>query len=142
MADFSITAAQVTKDSGISKTGIAGETLTAGQAIYVKSADNRYWKAKANGTAEEQVCAGIVLLGATAGQPISYLDADGGVLTITTGTLGVAGDAVILSGVVAGNICPHADAAAGWRENVIGYMDTTRKKLKFAMSRADVVRGA
>lgn len=140
MADFSITASQVTRVSGIEKIGTAGEALTAGQAIYLKSTDNRFWKSLANGTAEQQVCAGIVLHNAAAGQPIRYLD--NGVLTLTTGTVGIAGDAVIMSGVTAGNICPHSDAVAGWRENILGFMDTTRKKLNIALIRADVVRGA
>lgn len=143
MADFVLTAAQVTKDSGNAKTGTAGETITAGQTVYLKSTDNRLWKADANGTAEEQVCLGVALHGSSAGQPLDYLDEQGAVLTLTTGAaLGAAYDAVIASGLVAGNLCPHADAVAGWRETVLGFLDSTGKKLKFSLIRADGVRGA
>jgi len=100
MADLSVTAAEVLAYAGATvKTGLAGETITAGMTVYLKS-DGLLWKAKAL-TAAEAAAAGITLNGAAAGQPIQYVQAGGidpgatvvvGVVYGVTDTAGGIGD--------------------------------------------------
>jgi predicted transcriptional regulator len=123
MADLIVTAANVIAVSNAVKgTGIAGETITAGQSVYLKSADGRIWKAKSSGTVEESTLAGIALHAALAGQPIQY--AAGGGLNI--GATTVKTSAYMVS-ATAGGICPQADlvstnkiAYAGYATDVAG----------------------
>lgn len=128
MADYSITAGSVkpvpSGTTGATTTSVktAGETITAGQSLYQKSSDNKYYKADANGSAEERIFAGIALNGAAADQPVVV--ATGGDLDI--GTTGLVADTVILS-ATAGGIAPIADLAAGWYLNYVGYFITTTR---------------
>jgi hypothetical protein len=72
MTDISITAANVLPGAGASlETGTAGEALTAGQAVYKKAADKKWYKADCNSaTAEVRVASAIVCTGSAAGQPV------------------------------------------------------------------------
>jgi DNA transposition AAA+ family ATPase len=72
MTDISITAANVLPGSGaVIQTGTAGEALTAGQALYQKAADNKWYKADCNSaTAEVRVAKAFALTGSAAGQPV------------------------------------------------------------------------
>ena len=141
MAEFSITASHVTKETGSAKTGTAGDTLTAGMGLYIDTSDsNKLKKCDANGTGDAKTCAGIALHNASSGQPIEYLD--NGQVVLTTGSaLGVAGLPVIAGATTPGALAPHTDLAAGWIPNVLGFLDTTGKKLKLNITRADVVLG-
>lgn len=80
MADLSITAAQVLRVSGGVKTLLAGEAITAGQVVYLKAADGKFWLADANGTGTTTV-KGIALNSAAAGQPVTAI-LTGGVVTL------------------------------------------------------------
>ena len=51
-----------------------GETLTAGMAVYYKSADSRWWKAQADGTVAESGN-GTTLAVATGGHSVAALSA-------------------------------------------------------------------
>lgn len=106
MADLSITAASVAKVSGavIDTTYVAGETITAGQVLYVKSSDGKLYKAQCDGTTEESTVYGIALNGASSGQPVAVLT--GG--QITAGATLTVGAFYYLS-ATAGGICPYAD---------------------------------
>lgn len=79
MAAVSITAASVQPPANVrSITGIAGETVTAGQVLYYKPSDSRWWKADAtnnekSGTATDAYVR-IALTGATAGQPVPLFE--------------------------------------------------------------------
>lgn len=108
MADLTVTPASVVIGSGAQVgAGTAGETILAGQPLYVKSTDGRLWKAKSSGTTEEATVAGIALHGATAAQPIAYAS-DG---TINIGATTVKTVAYVLS-ATAGGVCPMADLVA------------------------------
>jgi hypothetical protein len=63
MADLTITAASVLAGSGAKKVnGTAGATITAGQAVYLDSADNEYKLAdNDSATAAVRTVAGIAL---------------------------------------------------------------------------------
>ena len=142
MADFTITAAQVTRTTGATATGTAGATITAGQVLYVDTADaNKLKLFDANGSADAQICVGISLHGASSGQPIEYIT-DGTLILTTGAALSSAGQVVIGSGTTPGAMAPRTDLAVGWRANVLGYLDSTGKILKVNISRADVVLGA
>jgi hypothetical protein len=69
MAALTVTATNVLYVSGSVATMTIGETVTAGQAVYLKAADSRVWKAQCDGTAAEAAAIGILLSGGAAGQP-------------------------------------------------------------------------
>jgi hypothetical protein len=122
LADLSITAASVLPGSNaVVATGYAGETLTAGQLVYLKASDNKWYKADAdNATAENRVARGLTLNGAATGQPVAVQT--GGKVTL---------NAVLTAAVpyflsaTAGGICPFADLATGMYSQCVGMADST-----------------
>lgn len=117
MADLTITAANVVAGSNPgTDTYLAGETITAGQALYLASATKKFMKADADsGTAEAKVATHIALNGASANQPVQGQKSG----TITIGATMTAGATYFLSGT-AGGICPDADVGAGENVCLIG----------------------
>jgi hypothetical protein len=105
MAALSITATNVSFTSGQAVQCVIGETVTAGQAVYIKAADGRVWLAQADGTSAEATAVGVMLNGGAAGQYGNYA-ANGSTINIgattaknvmyhvhgTAGSIGVAGD--------------------------------------------------
>jgi predicted transcriptional regulator len=118
MADLSITAANCLKDAGATtETGVAGETVTAGQSVYKDATDGgKFKKADANGTAAQAVVYGIALNGAAAGQPLTVQK---------TGDIAIGGTVVVgqtyVQSVNAGGIAPISDIASSSKLSVIGY---------------------
>lgn len=110
MADLSITAADVIAGSGATTAhGTAGATITAGQVVYLDSADSKYKLADADdATAAIRQPAGIALHGAADGQPLKIIEK--GALTISS--VMTAGTAYYLS-PTAGGIAPLADVLTG-----------------------------
>lgn len=119
MADITITAANVLRTSADTTTGIAGETITAGQAVYLKSSDTRYWKAQCDGTAAEAAAVGIALHAALAGQPLTI--ATGGTMNIGATTAKV----FYYLSATAGGIAPIADLTSGQYIVSLGYATAT-----------------
>jgi hypothetical protein len=111
MTDISITAANVVAGSNATKeSGIAGATITAGQAVYRSSTTGKYLLADSNsGTAEARTPRGIALHGASDGQPLTIQKA--GDITIGA-TLDPEAPAYYLSDTP-GGICPVADVGDG-----------------------------
>ena len=68
MAALTVTATNVVFVSGSVIQHTIGETVTAGQAVYLKT-DGRVWKAQCDGTAAEAAAIGILLSGGAAAQP-------------------------------------------------------------------------
>lgn len=121
MADLTITAASVAFASGSKRTGTAGATITAGQAVYLDSADGKYKLADANsGTAAARSPVGIALHGSLNGQPLTVQTAG----SITIGATMTAGVAYYLS-ATAGGICPVADLTTGAYPTVLGMASST-----------------
>lgn len=122
MADLTITAANVVAGSNATKeSGIAGETITAGQAVYKSSTTGKYMKADSNsGTAEARQARGIALNGAAADQPLAIQKAG----DITIGATLTAGVAYYLSDT-AGGICPVADVGSGEYVCLLGLAKST-----------------
>jgi hypothetical protein len=117
MSDITITAASVVKGAGATlESGYAGETITAGMAIYKASATGLWMKADSNSaTAEAKKPRGIALCGSSLNQPVVVQT--GGDITI--GATVVAGTIYCLS-ATAGGICPQADLTTGDDVAVVG----------------------
>lgn len=118
--DLVVTPASVLFVSGQKKGGIAGETLLAGQTLYIDAADaNKLKLADANVTGK-QTLAGVSLHAAASGQPITYQET--GVITI--GATVVVGTVYDLS-ATPGGIAPDADSIAGWKKSIVGVGTST-----------------
>lgn len=122
MVDITITAANVVAGAdALKESGTAGETITAGQAVYKSSATKKWLKADSNSaTAEVRQATGIALNGAAVNQPLSVLK--GGDITI--GATLTAGTAYYLSDTP-GGICPLADVGSGEYVCLIGLAKST-----------------
>lgn len=117
MADLTITAANVAAGTGASiRHGTAGAAITAGQTVYLDSADSRFKLADCDSaTAALRSPVGIALHAALAGHPLTVLSSG----PITIGAPLTVGVAYYLSGN-AGGICPVADLATGDYPTIIG----------------------
>ena len=110
MADITITAANVVAgSSAVIETGTAGETITAGKAVYRSAATKKWMLADSNSaTAEARQSTGIALNGASLNQPVSvHKHGD-----LTIGATLTAGTAYFLSDTP-GGICALADVGSG-----------------------------
>lgn len=123
MADLVITDTSVVKgDGAVITTGYAGETITAGQAVFIDTAAANVLKLADNDAgspADIKTVAGIALNGGASGQPIAYQTS--GEITIG-GTVSV-GEVYALSST-AGGIAPIADIGTGDRLAIIGWGKT------------------
>ena len=122
MAAVSITAANVVKSTGaITEDGTAGEVITAGQAVYKKASDGKFYladtlAASVAGNSEIDNFYGIALNGApAAAQPLTVQKS--GIITIG-GTVAVG--AMYYVGIAAGAISPVADIESPNYVTVIG----------------------
>ena len=127
MADVSVTASSVAPGSGaqFNKDWLAGETITAGQTVYLTAASGGNWMKAQNDdttTVAGLYGFGIALHGSLSGQPIVVQI--GGLLT-AGGTL-VAGNYYCISATL-GGICPIADVIADTTSYMtfLGYATTT-----------------
>ena len=118
MADLSITAANVVAGTGAAiRTGTAGATITAGQAVYLDRTTETWKLADTDsGTAAARAVEGIALNGASASQTVSVCTSG----PVTIGATIAAGVFYYLSGT-AGGICPVGDVAPGDYPAIIGY---------------------
>lgn len=116
-ADITITAANVIPGAGATyHEGTAGATITAGQPVYLDSADGKLKLADANAaSADAATVKGIALQGASAGQPLKTQTSG----PITIGATVTQGTIYVLS-ATAGGIAPAADLATGHRVTVLG----------------------
>lgn len=122
MADLTITAANVVKGSNaVVENGHAGETITAGQAVYLDTTTMKYMLADANaaGAAARQV-RGIALNGASNNQPLAIQRSG----DITIGATLTGGTTYYLSDTP-GGICPLADVGSGEYFHIIGIAKST-----------------
>lgn len=118
MAALSITAAQVLPVAGAQTvTGVAGATITAGQAVYLDDSAGKWKLAQCDGTAAEAGSAGygIALTGGGDGQPI-VVALPGSKVTLGAGAAPAAG-VVYYVGGTAGAL------------NVVGDLASTNKIL-------------
>lgn len=117
MADLAITATSVVPGTdAMIQSGIAGETITAGNSLYIKAADSKLWKAQCDGTPEEATCVGVALNGAAPNQTVAYVSAG----TVTIGATTSKATTYVVS-ATAGGIAPQADLIATNRISYVGY---------------------
>lgn len=135
MSDLSITAANVLYASGDKQGGIAGETITAGQALYLKASDGKLWKAQADGTAAEATAVGIALHAALANQPVTY--AGNGCTLNIGGTTSKA--TVYVVSAAAGGIAPLADLTSTQYISHLGYATATDGSMVLKITNTGVV---
>ena len=120
--DITVTAGSVVAGADASfGTGTAGATITAGQPLYIDTANSNVLKtADANASLLTSTVAGIALHAASTGQPIKYQTS--GLITIgatvAVGTIYVVSD-------TAGGIMPAADLSTGEYVAIIGVATTT-----------------
>ncbi len=122
MVDITITAASVLPGANaVIESGSAGETISAGKAVYKSAATKKFMLADSNAaTAEVRQSIGIALNGASLNQPVSvqkYGD-------ITIGATLTAGAIYALSDTP-GSICPDADVGSGEYICVLGLAKST-----------------
>ncbi len=121
--DLSVTASAVVPSAlAVTRTGIAGATIAAGQLIYKDTADNRIKLADCNGaSALIRTPIGLAIVSASSGQPIVYVIEDP---ALTLNAVAAKGVAYVLS-ATPGGIAPIADLATGWYPAVIGLGGST-----------------
>lgn len=128
MADIAVTPANVKEGANASKTtGIAGESITSGQAVFLNTATQKWMKAQSDGTLLESgkgTQYGIALTTSSLDQPIvvDTLDAAG----ITIGGTTIVGTIYVVS-ATPGGICPWADLVATNYVTIIGVGATGNK---------------
>ncbi|WP_064696069.1 hypothetical protein [Rhizobium aegyptiacum] len=122
MADLVIVAANVVPGAdSTAVNGVAGETITAGKAVYLSSTTKKWMLADSNSaTAEARQAKGIALNGASLNQPIAVHKSG----DLTIGATLTAGQAVYLSDTP-GGLCPLADVGAGEYLCLIGLAKST-----------------
>lgn len=110
MADLTISASAVVRStSALTINGNAGETIAAGETVYLNETDGKYYLADGNDT-DKMPVAGIANNSASNNQPIVIIQQDP---DLTIGAHGATvGDAFFQS-ANAGKVCPLADLAAG-----------------------------
>ncbi|RAS16124.1 hypothetical protein [Ensifer adhaerens] len=122
MADISVTPSAVVAGANSAQDhGTAGETITAGKAVYKSATTKKWMLADSNSaTAAARQAGGIALNGASDGQPITVHKSG----DLTVGAVLTAGQAVYLSDT-AGGLCLLADVGAGEYVCLIGLAKST-----------------
>lgn len=122
MADYSVTnTAVVAADNAVKESGLAGETITAGKAVYKSPVSKKWMLADSNSaTAAAKTAGGIALNGASMNQPVTVAKAG----DLTMNAVLTAGVAVYLSDTP-GGLCPDADVGAGENVCQIGIAKST-----------------
>lgn len=123
--DLSITASAVVPSANaVKRTVTAGATITAGQLVYLDTADvdaAGIGKAKLSdcnsATAAVRVVDGIAINSASAGQDVTIVTYDSALVIAASG---LTANNILLSSATAGGIAPSADLTTGWYLTVIG----------------------
>ena len=122
MADVTVTAANVELVSGTTSSGVSGETITAGEAVWVDTGDsNKIKLADADLSAAAATVSGVAIQGSTTGNLVVYA-LTGAVIDIG-GTV-VKGGVYVLS-ATAGGVAPEADLASGMYTSILGTASST-----------------
>ena len=134
MAAIAITAGSVIpSSSAVIKYGVAGETITAGQVLYVEPVTNLMKLCDANSTAAIATAAGIATNGASVNQRVYYCTEDTGGFAI--GATILSGDTLWTSGTAGGITKTAADNVNPVYATVLGVMTST------TLARINIVAG-
>lgn len=105
---------------------VYGATISAGQALYLDSADNKYKLADAN---VSLAIAAVKAVAITPGVDGSYgLVATSGTIVLVGASGGVVGDSYVVS-ATAGGITQHGDLTAGQYVSRIGTLSSATEML-------------
>ncbi len=134
MAAITVTPANVNPGSDAQTRKVQfGEAVTAGQPVYLKSSDGKYWLADADAGSAEADVVGIALTGGAADEwGIIQLDGD-----IDIGAPTARGEIYVL-GATPGSIHPADDLAAGWYPVVLMFAENNDGYCKLAIAAGDV----
>ena len=134
MAAIAITAGSVIpSSSAVNKYGVAGETITAGQVLYVEAVTLLLKLCDANSTASIATAAGIATNGASVNQRVYYCTEDTGGFAI--GATILSGDTLWTSGTAGGITKTAADNVNPVYATVLGVMTST------TLARINIVAG-
>jgi len=134
MAAIAITAGSVIpSSSAVIKYGVAGETITAGQVLYVEPVTNLMKLCDANSTAAIATAAGIATNGASVNQRVYYCTEDTGGFAI--GATILSGDTLWTSSTAGGITKTAADNVNPVYATVLGVMTST------TLARINIVAG-
>lgn len=121
MANLSVTAASVLATaSAITAVGVSGATITAGQPLYVDTANGNVLKPAIATTLLASTCAGVALHASLTNQPIAYIT--GG--QFNPGATVAVGVTYVVS-ATSGAICPMADLVQTNYSSILGIATTT-----------------
>jgi hypothetical protein len=121
MADITVTTTAVIPASNAKKvTGVAGEALTIGQAVYKKTTDKRWWKSDKDAV-ETALEYGIALSTTTAAAQGVVVQIGG---DLAFGAILTVGETYVV-GEAAGGIAPIADVGTGEYSRILGQATTT-----------------
>ena len=121
MAALTPTAAEVQAGTGATAkflTATFGEAVTAGQPVYIKAADDKFWLAQSDGTAAEADVVGIAVCGGAAEQKGFAQSA--GTLTFGATAAIAAGDQIWLHTDAGSLTATEADITSGDFATFIG----------------------
>lgn len=134
MADITQTPANVVAGgNAVTKDGIAGETIVAGDVLYIDSSDSNSLKKAINATEAPAVAVGAALNGGADGQPIRYQKSG----NLNPGGTVVVGEVYCVS-PNAGKFAPDADVAIADFRTVLG-LGTTSSNIKLQIQVSGVV---
>ena len=132
MADLVVVPANVKPGSdAVTKRGIAGEPITAGDSIFVAT-DLEIELCEKDQTAADAACKGVALNDAALSQPIEYAVSG----SVDMGAILAIGQTYIV-GAGPGGIAPEADASVGNFTTVVG-IATTANLLKLGILQSGV----
>lgn len=124
MANLTITAANVGHaDSGLqTRTVQAGEAITQGECVYLKSSDSKYWLADADASSDTATATGIALTPASADEYFTMATSG----PIDLGATLTVGETYVVS-ATPGKIAPIGDLVTGDYPTHLGVAITAGK---------------
>ena len=131
MATITLTAANVRVGaSGTATVGVAGETITVGDFLYLKAGDGKYWKAVNTSQAEADVTS-VALTNAVLDGNVAFLNIVDKVTYLDhSSAIWVQGDTYVI-GDTAGTLMDAADIGASDYVTVAGVAASTTSLLLF-----------
>lgn len=131
MATITLTAANVrVGTSGTASVGVAGEAITAGDFLYLKSADGKYWKAVNTSEAEADIV-GVALTNASTDGNVAYLNIVDQVTYLDHSTAVFTQGKTYVVGDTAGTIMDAGDISTSDYVTVAGVAASTTSLLLF-----------
>jgi hypothetical protein len=131
MATITLTAANIRVGaSGTSSVGVAGETITAGDFLYLKAGDGKYWKA-VNTTEAEADIVGVALTNASADGNVAYLNIVSGITYLDHSTAVWTQGKTYTVGDTAGTVMDAGDISTSDYVTVAGVAASTTSLLLF-----------